>query len=236
MSTRNAFCRTLKNRPGKLFIGLTGGIASGKSAAALCFAEQGATVINADRIAARQLACGAPSYKAVTERYGAKALLPDGNVNRRFLAAKVFSDKTTRNWLESLIHPAVLAEIWKQAAGSKTRLTVAEIPLLFETGSQNSFDFVVCLRADKARRAKRVRARGWSAAELKRREAAQLSQERKCALSDIVVANNGTRADLRKRIAALSSALETLCAARRANNYRPCRAVACKTRKEQCKK
>jgi len=200
-------------RSGKLFLGLTGPLASGKSAVARRFAELGAQVISADQLAAAQLKPGAPAYKAVAARYGEKAILPDGTVNRAFLAAKVFSDKSARSWLESLIHPAVLGAIWEQARRASNPVVVAEIPLLFETGTQNSFDFVLCVSAPQALRLSRARTRGWSAAEFRRRESAQLCPARKYALSDVVIANDGTRAALNKRVDALFAALKTLNAA-----------------------
>lgn len=238
MDTKNSFCSSLKGRPGKLFLGLTGPLAGGKTAVARRFAELGALVLSADELAAAQLRPGAQAYRAVVSRYGEKALLPDGTVNRKFLAHKVFADKGARSWLESFIHPAVLAGIWEQARKAKNPLVVAEIPLLFETGSQASFDFVLCVSAPKAARLARARTRGWTAAEFQRREAAQLCPARKCALSDIVIANNGTRAALHKRADALFATLAALNAAPAKHDCRPAqnRAVACKKRKEQRKK
>lgn len=221
----------VKRNTAKLLIGLTGGIASGKSYAAARLRELGADIISADELAARELRPGAGAYQAVAARYGESALLPDRSINRKFLAGEVFSSKEVRNWLESLIHPAVLARVWELAAKSRRAVVVADIPLLFETGAQNCFDFTVCIDSPLALRLKRARSRGWTAAEFRRREAAQLPARRKCALADAVLLNASSRKDFDRKLSALFEAFELLRRERRNSKiFRPGgpRAIVCK--------
>ncbi|WP_425861393.1 dephospho-CoA kinase [Arthrobacter sp. TWP1-1] len=177
-----------------LSLGLTGGIAAGKSLLANRFRELGAIVIDADRLARDVVALGTPGLAAVVERFGRDILLPDGTLDRPQLGALVFSDDTARQALNAIVHPLVraAADSLKLDAGPST-IVVQDIPLLVESGQGANFHLVVVVQAPRDERiARMVRDRGMSEADAVARMAAQASDEERAAAADVVILNDGS--------------------------------------------
>jgi len=123
-----------------LAIGLTGGIGSGKTAVSNLFQQLGANVIDADEIARALVSKGTPLLEDIRQHFGDDILDPEGNLNRRALRETVFNDTTARQWLESLLHPAVRQTIMEQLQHSTAPYTLVVIPLLVESGSYPFLD------------------------------------------------------------------------------------------------
>ena len=189
-------------------VGLTGGIASGKSLVAADLAARGAIIIDADVLAREVVEPGTPALAAIVERFGSK-VLTDGQLDRSRLGEIVFADPLARRDLERIVHPAVRAraiELERTAEGAA--VVVHVIPLLVETGQQQNFDFVVTVDVDQETQIQRLMARnGFSRAEAESRIAAQATQEDRRAAADVVLDNTGTLARLRDQIAALWTVL-----------------------------
>jgi dephospho-CoA kinase len=185
-------------------VGLTGGIASGKSLVADELAARGAIIIDADVLAREVVEPGTPGLEAIVERFG-RNVLSDGQLNRARLAEIVFADPVARRDLERIVHPAVRARAaeLEQAAGSAA-VVVHVIPLLVETGQQQNFDLVVTVDVDHATQIDRLMTRnGFSRAEAESRIAAQASNEDRKAAADVVLDNSGNVAQLMDQIDAL---------------------------------
>jgi dephospho-CoA kinase len=183
-----------------LNVGLTGNVASGKSAVARHFAQWGATLIDADRLV-REVQCpGLPVAQAIEDRFGANALRPDGTLDRARLRAIVMQDAQARSDLEAIVHPAVHArrqELVTEAHARGDLIVVNDIPLLFEVLDPAAFDLVVLVHAPiELRRHRLTTLRGLAPADADRLIAAQLPSESKRALSHLVIDNDGTLADL----------------------------------------
>jgi dephospho-CoA kinase len=192
-------------------VGLTGGIASGKSLVAAELAERGAIIIDADVLAREVVKPGTPALAAIAERFGSEAL-NDGRLNRSRLAEIVFADPLARRDLERIVHPAVRAravELERAAdAADAAAVVVHVIPLLVETGQQQNFDFVVTVDVDQETQVQRLIARNrFSRAEAESRIAAQATREERRAAADVVLDNTGSVAQLREQIAALWTVL-----------------------------
>lgn len=184
-------------------IGLTGNVAAGKSAVAALFRRWGATVIDADEIVHQLQQPGTPVLAAITARFGAAVLRPDGSLDRARLRALVFADEEARRDLEAIVHPAVQARravLLAEAGGRGDPVVVSDIPLLFETMDPAEFDAVVLVDAPAAVRRERLMAqRGFSAEEADRLIAAQVPAALKRARSSFVIDNDGDEAALERR-------------------------------------
>jgi dephospho-CoA kinase len=189
-------------------VGLTGGIASGKSLVAAQLEARGAVIIDADVLAREVVEPGTPGLAAIIERFGTQVLI-DGRLNRARLADIVFADPAARGDLERIIHPAVrtrAAEL-ERAAGSAA-VVVHVIPLLVETGQQENFDLVVTVDVDNETQIQRLMARnGFSRTEAEARIAAQASPEGRRNAADVVLDNSGSPAQLNDQIDALWTVL-----------------------------
>lgn len=179
-------------------IGLTGGIASGKSTVSSRLAEHGAVVIDSDVLAREVVARGTPGLLQVVEQFGPDVLTADGDLDRRALAGVVFGDEAARRRLEAIVHPLVrrrAAELEAQAPAGA--VVVHDIPLLVESGQSDSFDVVIVVDADEAVQRQRLREqRGMTTAEAAARIAAQAPRERRRAAADHVIVNDGSLDDL----------------------------------------
>jgi len=180
-------------------IGLTGGIAAGKSTVSTRFAEHGAVVVDADRLARDAVAPGSPGLQAVRERFGDAVIAPDGSLDRPALGAVVFADPEARRALEGITHP----EVWRLAqqrfdaaeAADPDAVVVYDVPLLAEAEGSRPlrFDAVVVVDAPAAVRIERlVEHRGMRREDAERRVAAQASDADRLALADHVVDATGT--------------------------------------------
>jgi len=159
-----------------LRVALTGGIATGKSYCLVHFAELGVPVVDADKLAREAVTLGSAGLRAVVDRFGADVLGPDGSLDRAALGRIVFGDARARAALEAIIHPEVYRHIreWFANLPAGTRLAVADIPLLFETGHNHDFDAVVVAACEPEEQVRRVTARdGLSERDARARLAAQ---------------------------------------------------------------
>ncbi|MDN6177553.1 MAG: dephospho-CoA kinase, partial [Micrococcaceae bacterium] len=191
-----------------LDVGLTGGIASGKSAVATRLAERGAVLIDADAIARRVLEPGTEGLAAVVEAFGPDLVDADGEMDRARLGGIVFAHPQARETLNGIVHPRVRAEaarIRGEAADRETAdrpvVVVQDIPLLVETGQAASFDVVVTVQAPRAERVRRmVQDRGMGEDDAVARMAAQATDEQRAAVSDVVLENSGTLQELQSAV------------------------------------
>lgn len=183
-------------------IGLTGGIASGKSTVAARLAERGAMIIDADQLARDVVAPGSPGLEAVTQRFGEQILAVDGSLDRAALGRVVFADPHARADLEAIIHPAVRARAAELAASAPPGAVVVQvIPLLVETGQEGAFDQVWVVDVDPAvQRARLLRRDGLTDAEASARMQAQVSRSERLAVADVVLVNDGTAEELRRAV------------------------------------
>ncbi len=181
-----------------LRVGLTGGIGSGKSEVSRRLAALGAVVVDADLLAREVVAAGTDGFDEVVAAFGAEVVGADGELDRSWLARRVFGDDGARRRLEALVHPRVRArarEIERQAADDA--VVVHDIPLLVETGQQDDFDRVVVVDApDDVRLDRLVRTRAMDRDEARARIDAQASRQQRLAVADEVVDNAGELADL----------------------------------------
>jgi dephospho-CoA kinase len=191
-------------------VGLTGGIASGKSIVAAELAARGAIIIDADVLAREVVEPGTPALAAIIDGFGVQ-ILKDGQLDRARLAEIVFADPIARRDLERIVHPAVrarAAELERAAGGAA--VVVHVIPLLVETGQHEDFDLVVTVDADFETQIKRLMARNrLSRAEAESRIAAQASREDRTRAADVVVDNTGNMTQLTEQIDALWTELSS---------------------------
>ena len=184
-------------------VGLTGGVASGKSTVSAILRELGAVVIDADQLAREVVAPGHRGLAEIVEEFGPGVLTASGELDRPAMGAMVFADETARRRLEAIIHPLVRrrgAEL--EAAAGPDAVVVHDIPLLAETGQGG--------RVRRRRGGRRTRARsrssgwwrsrGWSREDAEARVAAQASREDRRAVATYVIENTGTLEDLRDRV------------------------------------
>ena len=184
-------------------MGLTGGIASGKSSVAQMLAELGAVVIDADLLAREVVAQGTRGLGDVVKVFGPGVLTPEGDLDRPALGAIVFRDEEKRRQLEAIIHPLVRARSAQiEAAADPEALVVHDIPLLAESGLAEGFDAVIVVDSPPETQVERMlRDRGWTRSDAESRIAAQASREDRLAIATHVIENTGTLEDLRARVA-----------------------------------
>lgn len=184
-------------------VGLTGGIASGKSTVARLLAERGAAVIDADRLVASLYEPGEPGARAVAELFGEEALDSNGAVDRERVAEIVFhgpEGARARRRLEEAIHPLVRQRFAEMAHEAGSDVVVLEATLLVEAGYGPDFDTVVTVEADPEVRLERAIARGMSEEEARRRLTAQGEGDVRRAGADRVIRNDGTLLELERKV------------------------------------
>jgi dephospho-CoA kinase len=188
-------------------VGLTGGVASGKSTVAAILRELGATVIDADALAREVVAKGTPGFDQVVAEFGdqlgEELLTPEGELDRPAMGRLVFGDEQARRRLESIVHPLVFERIVAlEEDAPKDAVVVHDIPLLAENGRAGDFDAVVVVDAPPEVQLERMLGdRGWTREDAESRMRAQASREQRLALATYVVENTGTHEDLRRRVA-----------------------------------
>jgi len=188
-----------------LTIGLTGGIAAGKSEALAAFGRLGAATISSDAVV-HELLDGEPLLSRLRERWGDE-IARGGRVDRTRIGEIVFADPEQLKWLEAQIHPLVGERIgaWIGSLGREVEIAVVEVPLLFETEMEPVFDTTVAVvTSDEVRRA-RAETRGHAL--VAERDARQLPQEEKAARAEHVIENDGTLEELEGRLSALLAKL-----------------------------
>lgn len=194
-----------------LKVGLTGGIASGKSAIGDVFVSHGAHLVKADDIAHELMLPGMPVYEQVVQQFGTEILNPDKTINRAKLAQAAFGEPNTPPRIQELnriVHPAVLRaqEEWMEniGRGDQNSIAIVEAALILEAGARHQFDRLIVVTCQPQQRAERLAARLSISVEAARREverrmAAQLSDEEKIKSADYVIDNSGLLADSQKR-------------------------------------
>lgn len=183
-------------------VGLTGGVASGKSTVSGILREMGAVVVDADEVARAVVAPGTEGLAAVVAEFGPEVLDDEGALDRRAVAALVFDEESARRRLEAIVHPLVRAEGRRlEAAAPPGRIVVHDIPLLVESGQAGDFEAVVVVDVpEEVQLDRMVRDRGWSEEEARGRLAAQASREDRLAVATYVIDNTGSLAELRRRV------------------------------------
>ena len=186
-----------------LRVGLTGGLASGKSTVAAMLRELGAAVFDADQIVRDLYAEGGAGAAAAGELFGGAVLRPDGTVDRSRIAGIVFSDPARRHALEARIHPlvrAARAQRFAEAERSGARVAVAEASQLFESKTESDYDRVLLVAAPEEARVRRWQDGGGDAEDGRRRIAVQLPPEAAQLRADDVIVNDGTLSELREKV------------------------------------
>jgi dephospho-CoA kinase len=183
-----------------LRVGLTGGIASGKSAVSACFEALGVPVIDTDALAREAVAPGSDGLAAVVARFGPQILLPEGNLNRRALRAIVFADPTARTDLEAIVHPRVHRLLAERIGGIDAPYCVLAIPLLVE-GGRIPVDRVLVVDCPREVQLARLLARdGETIAGAEAILAAQATREARIARADDIIDNTGPLESLKSRV------------------------------------
>jgi dephospho-CoA kinase len=180
-------------------VGLTGGIGSGKSAAAEAFAARGVTIVDADAIAHSLTGPTGAAMPAIRAAFGDAVISADGSLDRAAMRHRAFTDPGMRQLLEGILHPLIRAESERQLAGAPGPYAVHVVPLLVESGARRH-DRVLVIDADPATQIARVRTRGLTDAEIRRIIATQASREARIAAADDVIENDGSLDELRRKV------------------------------------
>ncbi len=188
-----------------LMIGLTGGIAAGKSEALAVLERLGAETISADAVVHELL--GSEEVRDVLVARWGDEVAPDGTVDRATVGERVFEQPEELAWLESQLHPRVgkRLDAWRRSLPDGTSFAVVEVPLLFETGMEPAFDTTIAVVSEEKTRQARAGERGHALVE--ERSARQLSQEEKVARADHVIRNDGSLKDLERELSGLLAKL-----------------------------
>ncbi len=185
----------------RLRIGLTGGIASGKSTVARRFTELGIPVIDADESSRVVVAPGQPGLERVVQRFGSGVLSAEGELDRRALRNLIFTDPDKRRDLEAILHPLIRADMERRAAEAVGAYLVMAIPLLVESAARDRADRILVVDADEAAQLERLTARDSVSLDQARAIlAAQASRESRLKAADDVLVNSGTEAQLRDAV------------------------------------
>jgi len=184
-----------------VYLGLTGGIGSGKSTAARMFADLGATVIDADAIAKEVLEPGQLGHESIVNKFGDEILDSSGNVDRSALAAKVFENSAELKELEDIVHPAVASKVLEIRESLPAGVTVIyDTPLLVEKKLQDQFDQVVVVLAPEPLRTQRLIDRGLAERDIAARMSKQASDDQRREVANFVIDNVGSLAQLRAQV------------------------------------
>jgi dephospho-CoA kinase len=183
-----------------LRVGLTGGIASGKSMVAEIFASLGAKILDSDEVAREVLLPGQPAWKRLRQAFGEEFFHPNGTVKRKQLRKLVFANPEKRDQLNAIVHPEVMKEINRRSevlsSSLQAKVLVVDVPLLLEVGVADRFDKIVVVDARESVQINRLVQRdGISEEEAKQALKAQMPLSEKVELADYVIDNNSTLAD-----------------------------------------
>jgi dephospho-CoA kinase len=186
-----------------LRVGLTGGLASGKSTVGRMLADRGAAVFDADELVRELYRPGGAADHAARDLFGPEVVDASGAVDRMRVAEVVFRDPSKRHALEARIHPIVREERERrfgQAAWAGARVAVCEASLLFEAGTEDEYDRVLLVTAPEEERVRRWAARGGSEEDARRRIATQMAADEAARRADDVIVNGGSPEELRRQV------------------------------------
>ncbi len=195
-------------------LGLTGSYGSGKSTVARIFAECGARVIDADRLAREAVEPGQPALEEIARAFGREVIMADGRLDRERMAQLVFADPRKRQQLERIIHPRVREAERQLIREATEELVVLDVPLLFESGMAAECDKTAVVIVSEAQRLARLALQGISAEEVQRRLQAQMPQEEKAALADFIIENSGSLEQTRHQVVCLVHTLTSFAGAK----------------------
>lgn len=185
-------------------LGLTGGIGSGKSAAAACFAALGVHVVDADQAARWVVEPGEPALGQIADHFGSEVIQPDGGLNRGALRQRIFQNAEERRWLESLLHPLIRARIEQHLAQAESAYSILVSPLLIESGQHERTQRVLVLDVPESLQLARTVARdGADVAQVQAILKAQMSREERLRHAHDVLPNTGTPEQLAEAVARL---------------------------------
>ncbi len=196
--------RATTNR--RVLVGITGGIGAGKSTVLAIMARLGFPVLDADEAVHRLYESDSELVARLVERWGAGVLDAGGALDRRAVAERVFQNPGERRWLNRIVHPRVRARI-REFAEQSRGLCFCGVPLLYEVGWEQDFDRVAAVWCDPETQWRRLRRRGWSPAEIRRRIASQLSMDAKLERADFGIVNTGPRRLLEQQCARIARRL-----------------------------
>lgn len=187
-----------------LRIGLTGGIASGKSTVSDLFADLGATIVDTDIIAREVVAPGEPALDEISATFGPDLLNKDGTLDRAAMRQLIFADTEARQRLEAILHPRIQAEAVRQADAATGAYTIIAVPLLLDSPLRAHLDRILVVDCDETTQIERLMDRdAESEAQARRILAAQASREERLAIADDVIENNSTIEALAKQVSQL---------------------------------
>jgi dephospho-CoA kinase len=185
-----------------MIIGLTGGIAAGKSESAKYFESLGAYAIDADAIAHELTAKGMPALNELVKSFGAGILLPAGDLNRKKLADIIFSDEKAKLKIEKILHAHIISRVNETISQNIKKCNIViDVPLLFEVGLDRICDKIVVVRVSYDIQIQRLSLRDkLNADQAKKRISSQMPMEKKVKLANFVIGNSGSKEDLQKRV------------------------------------
>jgi len=182
-------------------VGVTGGIGSGKSAATAEFEKLGITIVDADVVARQVVMPGSPSLQAIAEHFGAELLTEKGELDRKALRQRVFSNSEDKEWLNHLLHPAIREEILTQLELAKSPYVILSAPLLLENGLEKHCHRVLVVDVPETKQLQRTIQRDNSSKEeVEAIMKAQLSRAERLQKADDILNNNGTIESLQQQV------------------------------------
>ena len=185
-----------------MYLGLSGGIGSGKSTVSKILSDFGAVVIDADVIAREVLLSGTSGYESAVAAFGPGILDEKGSIDRKSLAKLVFENPNELAKLEAIVHPAVIARVTEiRNSLPESAVVIYDTPLMFEKQLQGQFDKVLMVVSDKKLRQTRLVERGLELGDIEARMANQATDEQRISIADFVIENNGTQEQLQEQVA-----------------------------------
>ena len=195
-----------------MIIGLTGGIGSGKSAAANFFQDEGITVIDADELAREVIDKNSPGYKSIVDYFGSKIIDSNGLIDRAFLRKEAFDDDKKKKVLESIIHPLVKDLMTKRIATSNSVYSIIMVPLIFETNSMSNYNRILVIDCDPKIQLERASLRDNNSNEqIQKIIDSQCSREERISIANDIIPNNDSLENLKIRSIAMHKFYLNLC-------------------------
>lgn len=187
-----------------MIVGLTGGIGSGKSAAANFFQNEGITVIDADELSREVIEQDTPGFEKIVDCFGSAIIDSDGSINRAFLRQEVFDDEKKKKLLESIIHPLVRDLMIEKIAASQSPYSIIMVPLIFETNSMSNYNRILVIDCDPIVQLERAMLRDKnSKIQIQKIIDSQCSREERISIANDIIPNNDSLENLKIRSIAM---------------------------------